>query len=116
MSPFYFTLSNFVRIDEKYRTKLLKYIVRHFNILLEVKKMIYLSATELKNNLGHYMELSDKEDIYVTKNKKVITVLTSPSSKALQDFLDFPNTVGKIDEEIDYDEIIKEEVLKRCGY
>lgn len=38
MSPFYFTLSNFVRINEIYRTKLLKYIVRHFIILLEVKK------------------------------------------------------------------------------
>ena len=78
--------------------------------------MIYISATELKNNLGHYMEMSTKEDVYVTKNKRVITVLTSPNAKAIQDFLDFPDSIGEIDENIDYDKIIKEEILKRCGF
>lgn len=37
-----------------------------------------ITATELKNNLGKYLLLSEKEDIYVTKNGKVIAKITNP--------------------------------------
>lgn len=37
-----------------------------------------ITATELKNNLGKYLLLSATEDIYITKNGKVIAKLTNP--------------------------------------
>lgn len=37
-----------------------------------------ITATELKSNLGKYLLLSAKEDIFITKNGKVISKLTSP--------------------------------------
>ena len=37
-----------------------------------------VTATELKNNLGKYLLLSATEDIFITKNGKVVAKLTSP--------------------------------------
>ena len=37
-----------------------------------------ITATELKQNLGRYLLLSAQEDIYITKNGKIIAKLTSP--------------------------------------
>ncbi len=37
-----------------------------------------ITATELKQNLGKYLLLSAQEDIYITKNGKVIAKLTNP--------------------------------------
>ena len=37
-----------------------------------------ITATELKNNLGKYLELSAKEDIFITKNGKIIAKLSNP--------------------------------------
>ena len=37
-----------------------------------------ITTTELKNNLGKYLLLSATEDIYITKNGKVISKLTNP--------------------------------------
>lgn len=37
-----------------------------------------ITATELKTNLGKYLLLSATEDVYITKNGKVISKLTSP--------------------------------------
>lgn len=37
-----------------------------------------ITATELKNNLGKYLLLSETEDIFITKNGKVIAKLTNP--------------------------------------
>ena len=37
-----------------------------------------ITATELKMNLGKYLLASATEDIYITKNGKVIAKLTSP--------------------------------------
>lgn len=38
-----------------------------------------ITATELKNNLGKYLLLAAKEDIYITRNGKVIAKLTNPN-------------------------------------
>lgn len=42
---------------------------------------VYMSitATELKQNLGKYLLLSAQEDIYITKNGKVIAKLINPN-------------------------------------
>jgi len=37
-----------------------------------------ITATELKTNLGKYLLLSATEDIYITKNGKIISKLTNP--------------------------------------
>lgn len=37
-----------------------------------------ITATELKKNLGKYLLLSAKEDIYITKNGKIVAKLTNP--------------------------------------
>lgn len=38
---------------------------------------MFVTATELKKNLGKYLDLADKEDIIITKNGKRIAKLTS---------------------------------------
>ena len=37
-----------------------------------------ISATELKKNLGKYLALSSTEDIYITRNGKVVAMLSNP--------------------------------------
>lgn len=37
-----------------------------------------ITATELKMNLGKYLALSESEDVYITKNGKIIAKLTNP--------------------------------------
>ena len=37
-----------------------------------------ITATELKSNLGKYIMLSATEDIFITKNGKVIAKLSNP--------------------------------------
>ncbi len=37
-----------------------------------------ITATELKNNLSKYLLLSATQDVYITRNGKVISKLTSP--------------------------------------
>lgn len=37
-----------------------------------------ITATELKKNLGKYLALSSTEDIYITRNGKVVAMLTNP--------------------------------------
>ena len=37
-----------------------------------------VNSTELKNNLGKYLLLSATEDIFITKNGKVVAKLTNP--------------------------------------
>lgn len=38
-----------------------------------------ITATELKQNLGKYLLLSADEDIFITKNGKVIAKLSNPN-------------------------------------
>lgn len=37
-----------------------------------------VTATELKSNLGMYLMLAQKEDVYITRNGKVVAKLTNP--------------------------------------
>ena len=37
-----------------------------------------ITATELKSNLGKYLLLAASEDVYITRNGKVVARLTSP--------------------------------------
>ena len=37
-----------------------------------------ITATELKQNLSKYLLLAEREDIYITRNGKVVAKLTNP--------------------------------------
>jgi antitoxin (DNA-binding transcriptional repressor) of toxin-antitoxin stability system len=37
-----------------------------------------ITATELKSNLGKYLELASREDIYITQYGKIVAKLTHP--------------------------------------
>lgn len=75
--------------------------------------MCYVTATELKNNLSHYLEISANEDVYITKNNRVISVMMNPQLRALLDVermvdeteIDYPE--GKTDEDIIAEELVK---------
>lgn len=38
-----------------------------------------ITATELKLNLGKYLQLAENKDIYITRNGKVIAKLSNPN-------------------------------------
>lgn len=48
-----------------------------------------ITATELKNNLSKYLLLAGKEDIYITRNGKVVAKLSNP----YQDRLDIAESL-----------------------
>lgn len=37
-----------------------------------------ITATELKANLGKYLQMAETEDIYITRNGKMVARLTAP--------------------------------------
>lgn len=39
-----------------------------------------ITATELKENLSRYLKLAETEDIYITKNGKVVAKLSNPNT------------------------------------
>ena len=78
--------------------------------------MCHITVTELKKNLGYYLELSKSEDVYVTKKGKVITLLTSPDKKS---FVDIDSLVGKYNPDgknIDYEKLLEEAIMEKCGF
>lgn len=38
-----------------------------------------ITATELKQNLGHYLMIAATEDVFITKNGKVVAKLSNPN-------------------------------------
>ncbi len=45
--------------------------------------MCTITATELKSNLGKYLNLSKTEDIYISKNGKIIAKLSNPNQSRI---------------------------------
>lgn len=68
-----------------------------------------ITATELKNNLGKYLILAEKEDIFITKNGKVIAKITNPYQKRV----DIANSLfGILSDDITLEESKKERLSK----
>lgn len=78
--------------------------------------MCYVTATELKQNLSHYLELSSTEPVYITKNKNVIAVLKNPRDEAFKDFFKLSGSLKEYDDGRDYKDIVGDEVMKKCGF
>ena len=51
-----------------------------------------ITATELKNNLGKYLMLAATEDIFITRNGKVVAKLSNPH----QDRVDIAKSLSGI--------------------
>lgn len=68
-----------------------------------------ITATEFKTNLSKYLTLSATEDIYITKNGKVIAKLTNP----FQDRVDTAKSLfGIIPSDITLEEAREEKLNK----
>ena len=46
--------------------------------------MTQVTSNELKNNIGKYLKKSEFEDIYITKNGVIVSVLSNPNQSKLQ--------------------------------
>lgn len=44
-----------------------------------------ITATQLKQNLGHYLTLARDEDIFITKNGRIIARLSNPVAHELNE-------------------------------
>lgn len=72
--------------------------------------MTQVTATEFKMNLGHYLEKVHTEDIWITKNGKMIAKLVNPNVSAVD------SIAGILKEQISSDTdrySIREERLER---
>ncbi|MBQ9387180.1 MAG: type II toxin-antitoxin system prevent-host-death family antitoxin [Lachnospiraceae bacterium] len=68
-----------------------------------------ITATELKLNLAKYLLLSETEDVYITKNGKIISKLTNP----FQNRVDTAESLfGILSEDITLEEAKKERLNK----
>ncbi|MBD5130153.1 MAG: type II toxin-antitoxin system prevent-host-death family antitoxin [Ruminococcaceae bacterium] len=43
-----------------------------------------ITAAELKSNLSKYLELSEREDIYITENGKIVAKLSNPNADRVE--------------------------------
>lgn len=43
-----------------------------------------VTATEFKMNLGKYLMLAETEDVFITKNGKVVAKLTNPNAERVE--------------------------------
>ena len=75
--------------------------------------MCYVTSTDLKKNLSHYLSLSKTEEVFITKNGKTIAVLSNPKDQAFREFFAFQKTLRDKEPETDYDSALFEEMLKR---
>ena len=78
--------------------------------------MCFVSSTDLKKNLSHYLEISNSEPVYVTKNKKIIAVISNPQDKALADFFSLEGCLKDGIGNLDHEDALLEGIMKKCGY
>ncbi len=64
-----------------------------------------ITATELKSNLSKYLLLSATEDIYITKNGKIVAKLTNPFQERV---VIAKSLFGIIPTEITWEKVIEE--------
>lgn len=68
-----------------------------------------ITATELKTNLSKYLLLSATEDVYITKNGKIVCKLTNP----FQDKIDTAKSLfGILPDTVTFDEAKQERLNK----
>ena len=78
--------------------------------------MCFVNVTDFRNNISHYIERSMNEDIHVTKNGEVVAVLSNPNNSFYQTLVRLCGCLKEGDNGESYDDMIGEEILRRCGY
>ncbi len=78
--------------------------------------MCRVNVTEFRNNIFHYLDLCVTEGIQITKNGEVVAVLSGPDSKYYEALTNLCGCLQKGDDGSNYDDLIGEEILRRCGY
>ena len=70
--------------------------------------MLEITATEFKVNLGHYLDLVPTEDIWITRNGKVVARLVNPNVSAVDSISGILK--GKADGNIDRHSLREERI------
>ena len=78
--------------------------------------MCYVSVSEFRSKVCFYIELSEKEDIYITKNKKTVAILKSPQTNAYENLLSLEGCLARFDDGTSYDDLKAEAILKKWKY
>lgn len=68
-----------------------------------------ITATQLKENLSYYIDLSRTEDVWVTRNGKVVTKLTNPFHNSIDTA---KSLFGSIPSDVTLEESQKERLSK----
>lgn len=68
-----------------------------------------ITATEFKSNLGKYLQLAESEDIFITRNGKVVAKLSNPNADRVEMA---KSLLGVIPEDITLEEARAEKAAK----
>lgn len=75
-------------------------------ILIESKKIMKLvDQSEVEKKFDYYLELAKEEDIFVTRNKKIIAVISKPFD-GIKELLSLAGCLKEYDTGEDYDQLI----------
>ena len=70
---------------------------------------MYITTSELRENLATYIAKSSQEDIFITKNGKVVSKLSNPYENRIKVA---ESLIGVIPDDISYDEVMEERLSK----
>ncbi len=70
---------------------------------------MYITTSELRENLATYIAKSSQEDIFITKNGKVVSKLSNPYESRIKVA---ESLIGVIPDDISYDEVMVERLSK----
>lgn len=76
--------------------------------------MCYVSVSEFRNNLLHFLNISKTEDVYITRNGKVVSVLSDPQARAIDELLALRGCLEKYDDGKPYEDMIGEAIEEKC--
>ena len=71
-----------------------------------------VTATQFKTNIGHYLDTVSKNDVYISKNGKMVAKLSDP----MNDKMSILNALAGIipDDNINLEEIKMERIMRRA--
>lgn len=78
--------------------------------------MCRVNITEFRRNLSYYIDLCVTEGIQITKNGEVVAVFSSPDSTYFEALTNLCGCLAEGDNHSNYDDLIGEEIMRRCGY
>ena len=70
---------------------------------------MYITTSELRENLATYIAKSSQEDIFITKNGKMVSKLSNPYESRIKVA---ESLIGVIPDDISYDEVMEERLSK----